>query len=52
MKVKIDNRELPPKLRSGRVTPTTGRTPIVIDIFVNIKNKNIQVILPDNIFEK
>lgn len=48
----MDNNELPPKLTSGNVTPTTGRTPTAIDIFVIISITNIQVILPDNNLEK
>tara|TARA_B100000925_G_C21635380_1_gene314864 strand:+ start:311 stop:475 length:165 start_codon:yes stop_codon:yes gene_type:complete len=48
----IDNNELPPRLNKGRVTPTTGRSPIAIETFVIINRTNIHVMLPAKIFEK
>ena len=50
--MKIDNKELPPKLISGKVTPTTGNKPTAIDILVIIDNIKIAEMLPENIFAK
>tara|TARA_B100001769_G_C22086996_1_gene586036 strand:+ start:1642 stop:1794 length:153 start_codon:yes stop_codon:yes gene_type:complete len=50
--MKIDNKELPPRLISGKVTPTTGNKPTAIDTFVTTNNIKIAEILPENIFAK